>query len=101
MCESMCAFLSTYSFISNLKFKKLHVIRNRNLDTSITNGHDAEVVLCTGLPYNFFSQDTLKNMLFFVSLSEMGFCLAMDEQRPVTAAKQQRMCDVRLPPPRN
>jgi len=63
----MCVYLSTYYSISNLKIKKLHIIRNRNLDTSITNGHDAELVPCTGLPYNFFSQDTLKNTryLFF------------------------------------
>jgi hypothetical protein len=57
--EPMCIFLSTYSFISKLKIKKLHVFRYRNWDTSITNGHDAELVLCTGLPYNFFSQETL------------------------------------------
>jgi len=30
---------------------------------------------CTGLPYNFFSQDTLKNMRRFVSLLGIGFVL--------------------------
>ena len=58
MYESLCVFLSTYFFISNLKIKKLHIIRNRNLDSSITNRQDAELVPCTGLPYHFFSQDT-------------------------------------------